>query len=82
MDFKHIQEKPVYTMSYERPVSGENKTIIESTTWEGLGMVDLLNMFRRYLLMIGWSDDVVRRVRLVDEVDEDAQIYEFDEGRG
>jgi hypothetical protein len=78
---ERILEKPVYVMSYERPVAAEKKTIIESTTWEGLSMVDLLNMFRRYLLMIGWSDDVARRVRLVDEVDEDAQIYEFDDRR-
>ena len=55
------------------------KQISLKTEYIDLPIGEVLNLMRQYLLMIGYSDDVARRLRLVDELDDDMQIHEHAE---
>ena len=55
------------------------KQISLKTDYIDLPIEEVINMMRQYMLIIGYSDDLARRLRIVDEVDEDAQINEYAE---
>ena len=67
--------KSKHTFTYKHDLT--EQVISLETDYIDLPLGEVLNMMRQYLLIIGYSDDVARRLRLADELEEDAQIHEF-----
>ena len=57
------------------------KQISLKTDYIDLSIEEVLNLMRQYLLMIGYSDDTARRLRIAEEADDDNwQIHECSRG--
>lgn len=72
-----------YKMIMERDDAPEKIMICQRTNWEGLSVTDLLNMFRLFLLQIGYSDEAARMIqdlrKLNVEVTEELYIQNCDD---
>lgn len=78
-----VPNNKTYTFMMSEENSPDSVMLTKSTGWEGLQPCELLNMFRLFLLEIGFSEDVpktIQDIRLLDVVvpEEELQLVRFD----
>lgn len=52
-----------YKMIMEKEDSPEMIMILQRTHWEGMSVTDLLNMFRLFIIQLGYSEEVARMIQ-------------------
>lgn len=68
-----------YTFTVTNEDTKESKSVSATTNWEGLKVWELLNLFRLFILQIGYSDSLARGIRSLTEAELEELGYSADD---
>lgn len=58
-----------YKMIFEDLTKLQRKQILVENGWEGMKFEDVINMFKQFLIDIGYSENLARQIRFLNDYD-------------